>query len=243
MSEKWYSLHVQSGFETMVKANIQRELDEEKLSDRVTEIFIPAVEKVVFKVSGKEKEAIPLKGENRVLEIVGNEGKKVVFKVENGKVWVDSCECKKKCIPEKAISRVGQSIKCPGNKVEAKIMLRDKLYPGYIFIKAQLDKRTQSVINSIPRVLGFINAAGEPIEVSDSEVTAILERLKKGVPKLLKAKYSVGEKVKIKEGPFIGFEGTVKEVDVERHRVIVFVNIFDRQTPVELEFDQVEKVS
>ncbi|ADY72815.1 NusG antitermination factor [Desulfurobacterium thermolithotrophum DSM 11699] len=242
--KKWYSLHVQSGFENRVKANILKALKEEGLENKVEEIFIPAVEKVIFKVAGKEKGEIPLRGEPRIHEIEGEEGKKVVFKIEDGKVWVESCECeKKKCIPDKPIEKIGQKIKCPENKVEAKIELRDKLYPGYIFIKADLDKNVQSTIRRVPRVLGFVSAGGKPVVVPEAEIQAMRERLKKGVPKIKKLKFDIGDKVKIKEGPFIGFEGSISEIDPEREKIIVLVNIFDRQTPVELEFDQIEKIS
>ncbi len=244
MGEKrWYSLHVQSGFEHRVKANILKALKEEGLEEKVEEIFIPAVKKAVFKVKGKEKGEIPLEGEPRLYELEGEEGKKVVFRIEDGKVKVELCECeKKKCSPEE-IEKVGQRIKCPENRVEAKIELRDKLYPGYIFIKADLDKDLQSLIRRVPRVLGFVSAAGKPVVVPESEIAAIRDRLKKGVPKVKKLRFDIGDKVKIKEGPFIGFEGTISEIDPEREKIIVLVNIFDRQTPVELEFDQIEKIS
>jgi len=242
--KKWYSLHVQSGFEHRVKANILKALREAGKEEKVEEIFIPAVEKVVFKALGKEKGELPLHGEEpRIFEIEREEGKKVVFRVEGGKVFVESCECeKKKCSPEQ-IEKVGQKIRCPENRVEAKIELRDRLYPGYIFIKADLDKDLQSLIRRVPRVLGFVSAGGRPVEVSESEIVAMKERLKKGVPKVRKLKFDIGDKVKINEGPFIGFEGTISEIDPEHEKLIVLVNIFDRQTPVELEFDQVEKIS
>ncbi len=243
--KKWYSLHVQSGFEHRVKANILKALREAGKEDKVEEIFIPAVEKVVFKAMGKEKGELPLHGEDpRIFEVEGEEGKKVVFRVENGKVFVESCECeKKKCVPDKPIEKIGQKIKCPENKVEAKIELRDRLYPGYIFIKVDLDKDLQSLIRRVPRVLGFVSAGGKPVVVSESEIVAMKERLKSGVPKVRKLKFDIGDKVKINEGPFIGFEGTISEIDPEHEKLIVLVNIFDRQTPVELEFDQVEKIS
>jgi transcriptional antiterminator NusG len=242
--KKWYSLHVQSGFEDRVRINIQNTLSQEGLLEKVEEIFIPAEEKVVFKVGGKEKEAVPLKGEPRLLEFEGEDGKKVVFKVENGQVSVESCECeKKKCQPEKPISRVGQRIRCPENKVEAKIELRNKLYPGYIFIKAELTKEVQSATRRVPRVLGFVSTGGEPVIVPESEITAMKERLKKGIPKVTKLKFNLGDRVKIKEGPFLGFEGVISEIEPEKDKVIVLVNIFDRQTPVELEMDQVEKIA
>jgi len=243
--KKWYSLHVQSGFEHRVKANILKALKEAGKEDKVEEIFIPAVEKVVFKAMGKEKGELPLHSEEpRIFEVEGEEGKKVVFRVENGKVFVESCECeKKKCVPDKPIEKIGQKIKCPENRVEAKIELRDRLYPGYIFIKADLDSDLQSLIKRVPRVLGFVSAGGKPVVVSESEIIAMKERLKRGVPKVRKLKFEIGDKVKINEGPFIGFEGTVSEIDPEHEKLIVLVNIFDRQTPVELEFDQVEKIS
>jgi len=243
--KKWYSLHVQSGFEHRVKANILKALKEAGKEDKVEEIFVPAVEKVVFKAMGKEKGELPLHSEEpRIFEVEGEEGKKVVFRVENGKVFVESCECeKKKCMPDKPIEKIGQKIKCPENRVEAKIKLRDRLYPGYIFIKADLDKDLQSLIRRVPRVLGFVSAGGKPVVVSESEIAAIKERLKRGVPKVRKLKFDIGDKVKINEGPFIGFEGTISEIDPEHEKLIVLVNIFDRQTPVELEFDQVEKIS
>jgi len=243
--KKWYSLHVQSGFEHRVKANILKALKEEGLSEKVEEIFVPAVEKVVFKVKGKEKGELPLYSEEpRIFEVEGEEGKKVVFRIEDGKVWVESCECeKKKCTPDKPIEKIGQKIKCPENKVEAKIELRDRLYPGYIFIKAELDKNLQSTIRRVPRVLGFVSAGGRPVVVPESEITMMRERLKKGVPRVRKLGLDIGDKVKIKEGPSIGFEGTIPEIDPEHGKLIVLVNIFDRQTPVELEFDQVEKIS
>ena len=243
--KKWYSLHVQSGFEHRVKANILKALREAGKEDKVEEIFIPAVEKVVFKAMNKEKGELPLHSEEpRIFEVEGEEGKKVVFRVENGKVFVDSCECeKKKCMPDKPIEKIGQKIKCPENRVEAKIELRDRLYPGYIFIKADLDKDLQSLIRRVPRVLGFVSAGGKPVVVSESEIAAIKERLKRGVPRVRKLKFDIGDKVKINEGPFIGFEGTISEIDPEHEKLIVLVNIFDRQTPVELEFDQVEKIS
>ena len=86
--KKWYSLHVQSGYEYEVRANIFKVLKEEGLLDKVEEIFIPAVEKVVFKVKGKVKGEIPLKGkEPRIYELEGEDGKKAVFRIEDGKVW------------------------------------------------------------------------------------------------------------------------------------------------------------
>ena len=244
MGEKnWYSLHVQSGFEYRIRANILKALKEEGLQEKVEEVFVPAVEKVIFKVKGKERGEVPLHGEPKVYEVEGEDGKKVTFRIENGMVWVESCECEKKCTPEKPISKVGQKIKCPENMVEAKIELRDRLYPGYIFIKAVLDKDVHSVIRRVPRVLGFVSAGGKPVVVPESEVATMKERLTRGVPKVRKLKFEVGDKVKIKEGPLIGFEGSVSEIDPEREKVVVLVNIFDRQTPVELEFEQIEKIS
>ncbi len=240
---KWYTLHVQSGFEDRVRSNIMKTLEQEDLIEKVEEIFIPANERVVIKVAGKEKAVLPLKGEPTHYEIEAEDGKKATFHVENGKVWAECFGLKKGCNPTKPIERIGQKIRCPEIKAEAKIELKDKLYPGYIFIKTELDNRVRSTVRGVPRVLGFINTGGEPVVVPESEIIAMKERLKKGVPKVSKFKFEKDERVKIKEGPFIGFEGIISEIDGEREKIIVLVNIFDRQTPVELEFDQIEKVN
>lgn len=118
-----------------------------------------------------------------------------------------------------------------------------KFFPGYVLVHMVMDDKTWHMIRAIPRVLGFIGGTSQtPTPISDSEAAAILQRVEEGVskpkPKVL---FEPGEIVRVKEGPFIDFNGVVEEVNYEKSRLRVAVLIFGRSTPVELEFSQVEK--
>ncbi len=119
--------------------------------------------------------------------------------------------------------------------------VKEKVFPGYILVKMILDDDTWLVVRTTQGVTGFVGAGTKPTPISDKEVEAIMKFVKQEHPKF-KTKLSVGEAVKIKEGPFADFLGTVKEVDEERGKVRVLVSIFGRETPVELDFLQVEKI-
>ncbi len=128
-----------------------------------------------------------------------------------------------------------------------------KFFPGYIFVNMHLDDETWHVIKSTPKVTGFVGHANTPVnasppalesipEVPESEVTAIRQQMEEGAlrpkPKML---FEVGESVKVIDGPFQDFNGTVEEVRPEKGKVRVLISIFGRATPVELDFVQVEK--
>jgi transcription termination/antitermination protein NusG len=128
-----------------------------------------------------------------------------------------------------------------------------KFFPGYIFVNMLLDDETWHVIKNTPKVTGFVGhssmllAASRPAlesipEVPESEVTAIRQQMEEGAlrpkPKML---FEVGEAVKVIDGPFQDFNGTVEEVRPEKGKVRVLISIFGRATPVELDFVQVEK--
>ncbi|STX27736.1 transcription antitermination protein NusG [Legionella beliardensis] len=118
-----------------------------------------------------------------------------------------------------------------------------KFYPGYVLVNMVMDDKTWHMIRKIPRVLGFIGGTGQtPTPISDKEAHDILQRIEDGVtkprPKIL---FEPGEVVRVKEGPFVDFNGVVEEVNYEKSRLRVAVLIFGRSTPVELEFSQVEK--
>ncbi|MFC3908584.1 transcription termination/antitermination protein NusG [Legionella dresdenensis] len=118
-----------------------------------------------------------------------------------------------------------------------------KFFPGYVLVNMVLDDDIWHMISAIPRVLGFIGGTGKtPTPISDKEASAILQRVEEGVtkprPKIL---FEPGEVVRVKEGPFVDFNGVVEEVNYEKSRLRVAVLIFGRSTPVELEFSQVEK--
>jgi transcriptional antiterminator NusG len=128
-----------------------------------------------------------------------------------------------------------------GKGGERKVSSR-KFFPGYIFVKMELDEETWHVVKDTPKITGFVGHATAPPEVPESEVMAIRQQMEEGAlrpkPKVL---FEVGEAVKVVNGPFQDFNGTVEEVKPEKGKVRVLISIFGRATPVELEFVQVEK--
>ena len=118
---------------------------------------------------------------------------------------------------------------------------KEKVFPGYIFVRMELDDESWLVVRTTEGVTGFIGAGLKPTPISDKEVQAILRFVQQEQPKF-KTKFSVGEAVKITEGPFTDFLGSVETIDEEKGKVRVLVSIFDRETPVELDFLQVKKL-
>lgn len=116
-----------------------------------------------------------------------------------------------------------------------------KFYPGYILIEMELDEETWHMVRSIPRVSGFVGGA-KPMPIPDEEVQQILQQIEKGPTAQVRTQYQEGEQVRIIDGPFSNFTGNIEEVDMDHGRLRVMVSIFGRQTPVELNFFQVEKV-
>jgi len=117
-----------------------------------------------------------------------------------------------------------------------------KFFPGYIFVNMELDEETWHVVKDTPKVTGFVGHSTSPPEVPASEVEAIKAQMEEGAlrpkPKVL---FEVGEAVKVVDGPFQDFNGTVEEVRPEKGKVRVLISIFGRATPVELDFVQVDK--
>ena len=118
---------------------------------------------------------------------------------------------------------------------------KEKVFPGYILVKMILDDDSWLVVRTTEGVTGFVGAGLKPTPISDKEVEAIMRFVQQEQPKF-KAKFSVGEAVKITEGPFADFLGTIEAIDEARGKVRVLVSIFDRETPVELDFLQVKKI-
>ena len=126
-----------------------------------------------------------------------------------------------------------------GKRIQAK----KKYFPGYILVKMDMNKELYHMIKDIKNVTGFLGQTGKPSPVSDNEVDKIMSQIKDGVVQpAVGRSYEIGEKVKVIDGPFASFTGSVEEVEDEKHRLKVSVLIFGRATPVELEYTQVEKL-
>ena len=119
-----------------------------------------------------------------------------------------------------------------------------KFYPGYVLVEMVMDDETWHLIKHTDKVTGFVGGAkNRPAPISESEVQGILSRMQEGTDKPRhKIEFLVGESVRVKEGPFTDFNGSVEDVNYEKSKVRVSVTIFGRATPVELDFSQIEKI-
>ena len=125
-----------------------------------------------------------------------------------------------------------------------RVQRKKKYFPGYVLIKSEMDNELYHMIKGIKKVSGFLGSKGTPVPVSDKEIEKILGQIKDGVTQPKSSiEYNVGEKVQVIDGPFASFSGLVEDVDEEKARLKVSVSIFGRPTPVDLEFNQVEKTS
>src|ERR1700690_140847 len=115
-----------------------------------------------------------------------------------------------------------------------------KFYPGYILVEMEMDDETWHLVKRIPRVTGFVGGK-HPVPIPIEEVEIILQQVEKGPVSQVKTQFQKGENLRIIDGPFSNFNGFVDYVDMDHGRLRVMVSIFGRQTPVELNFFQVEK--
>jgi len=240
--KRWYALYTQSNLEVRAKENLIKQLELNNMKDLVDEVIVPAEEKVVIKALGKEKYKLSLKGSNRELEVQGKKGI-TRFLIEEGSVRVlESVEGDEACVQHSPISKPGQKIQCKENRTEARIVLENKIFPGYLLIKAKLTDELIDLIKKTPYIIGFVSAGGMPVPLEEREVKRVLGQIQKGAPKVKKLLYSQGDKVRVIEGPFMNFTGVVEKVIPDKEKLIVNISIFGRSTPVELEFSQVEKI-
>ena len=123
-----------------------------------------------------------------------------------------------------------------------RVQRKKKYFPSYLLVKMEMSKELYHMIKNIQKVTGFLGTTGKPAPVSDTEIDKILGNIKEGslLPEP-SISFDIGEQVKVCEGPFASFSGLVEEVDEEKSRLKVSVSIFGRPTPIELEYNQVEK--
>ncbi len=175
MALKWYILHVYSGFEARVQANLEERIAAFSDPEKFGEVVIPT-EQVVELIKGKRKTS----------------------------------------------SR--------------------KFYPGYILIRMALDEDTWHMVNSTAKVTGFLGGRDKPVAITDEEAEYILKRMEAGKLKPQpKFYFEIGDEIRVVDGPFTNFNGTVEDVNPEKGKLKVLVSIFGRSTPVELDFVQVSK--
>lgn len=118
-----------------------------------------------------------------------------------------------------------------------------KVFPGYVFVEMVLDDNTWYLVKSTTGVIGFVGD-NKPTPVKNSEIQAIQEALAESDKKpYIRPKWEVGQAVRVNSGPFADFTGTIQEIHAPKDKVKVLISIFGRDTPVELEFNQVEKIS
>ena len=115
-----------------------------------------------------------------------------------------------------------------------------RVFPGYILVNMLLSEESWYVVRNTPGVTGFVGMGNTPTPLRPEEVASIVKRMEAEAPRI-KVTFRSGERVRIVDGPFNDFRGTVAEIDMERAKVRVMVNFFGRETPVELDFLQVEK--
>lgn len=125
-----------------------------------------------------------------------------------------------------------------------KVTAERRFMPGYILIRMDMTERGYHLISNVNRVTGFLGQLGKPIPMRDREIAAILNQVEEGAENPRSTiVFEIGEQVNVTDGPFEGFSGMVEDVDEDNSRLKVTVSIFGRETPVELEFMQVTKIT
>ena len=129
-------------------------------------------------------------------------------------------------------------------KKGTKVNAEHKFFPGYILIKMEMNDDTWHIVKDTPRVSGFLGSHNKPQAITEKEVKRIMTQIEEGIERPnTEIYFEIGEQIRVTDGPFASFIGTVNEIDTEKTRLKVSVSIFGRETPVDLDFNQVEKLS
>jgi transcription termination/antitermination protein NusG len=137
-------------------------------------------------------------------------------------------------VPSKQIVKIKK-----GQKVQE----AQKLFPGYVFVNANISTNAYNLLNAIPKVMGFLGGKNNPEPVAEEKMQSILNISNEQVPDSRNVIFEIGEVLNVIEGPFESFSGNVEEFDAEKQKVKISILIFGRATSVELDISQVEKVS
>lgn len=149
------------------------------------------------------------------------------------------------------LDRLVEQVEVPTEKVTEvrrgkKVQSERKFFPGYVLAKLDLNDDVYHLVKNTPKVTGFLGSSGKPQPITEAEAARILStkaELEAAAPAKakLKVNFEIGDQVRVLDGPFASFNGLVEEIDFDRSRVKVSVSIFGRATPVELDFEQVER--
>jgi transcriptional antiterminator NusG len=121
--------------------------------------------------------------------------------------------------------------------------MEQKFFPGYVLVEMELTDETWHLVRSTPKVTGFVGSGARPVALSEDQVEDIMKQMEAGAEKPKpKSVFQHGDKVRVIDGPFVGFQGVVEDTNPERGRMKVVVPVFGRPTPVELEYYQVERL-
>jgi transcription termination/antitermination protein NusG len=124
-----------------------------------------------------------------------------------------------------------------------RMQTEQKFFPGYVLAKIDMTDDVWHLVKNTPKVTGFLGAGNKPSPISEKEAERLIKQIQEGVDRPRPSvQFDIGEEVKVSEGPFASFNGTVEEIDEEKGKLKVSVSIFGRATPVELEYGQVEKI-
>ena len=154
----------------------------------------------------------------------------------------------KKQVVQKKLDELFDEVLVPTEEVVEirrgrRIKSERRFFPGYVLVKVDLTDEAFHLIKNTPKVTGFLGADNKPMPISEAEADRIKGQVAEGVERPKSSiSFEIGETVRVADGPFASFNGKVEEVDEGRSRLKVAVSIFGRETPVELEFAQVEKV-
>lgn len=175
----------------------------------------------------------------------GKEGKWYVVHTYSGHENKVAAQLKERTQALNLIDKIQDILVPTQEKIEIsegkKHTVQEKIFPGYILVKMLLNDETWHTVRGTEGVTSFVGTGSKPTPLTEVEIKSILKFMKLGAPKY-ESKFSTGEAVKITDGPFADFLGTVDEINEEKGKVKVLVSIFGRETPVELDFLQISKL-